>query len=130
MTVARQKKDVTQGEFNTLTDLLQRLHDEGFITDGAGASEKGERMNNLHLQCMLWLPSMNVDAHEVQQAISELVYSHTDIPRNSNWHVYAEVHWPEQQANVTWKTMVGYALQNVSHEVGTCGCLSACSCTE
>jgi hypothetical protein len=110
LTIARQKKDVTVGEFATLSDLLTRLHEDGVITDGAGASEKGERMNHLHLQCMLWLPSMNLDARDVQTAMSEPVYGHTDIPRHSNWHVYAEVHWPEEEANVSWKTMVGCVL--------------------
>ena len=122
LTIARQKKDVTPVEFRTITELLKRLHETGVITDGAGASEKGDGMNHVHLQCMLWLPEMNVDHVKVQHAIAELVYIYSDIPRHSNWHVYAETHWPDDSPNIRWKTMCG--CENPS------GCTVLVMCTD
>jgi hypothetical protein len=104
---------MTPAEYRTVSDLLKRLHEENIVSDGAGASEKGERHSHLHMQCMLWFPKLNVNAEEVQKAMSELTYVHSDIPRGQNWHVFAVIHWPNECANVSWKTMVGYVIDCV-----------------
>jgi hypothetical protein len=76
---------------------------------------KGEdKMQHLHLQCLLRLPSINVNAVEVQQACADLVYKHTYFMEGQG-HVYAEAHWPDAQPNVTWRTMVGYVCYNNIH---------------
>jgi hypothetical protein len=133
LTLARQKKDLTASEFQILADLLKSLHEAGVITYGAAASERGDRMQHLHLQCMLRLPSLNVNAVEVQQACADLVYKHTEFMEGQG-HAYAEVHWPDAQPNVTWRTMVGYVCYDnaviliTSHANVAASTISCCAC--
>jgi hypothetical protein len=88
------------------------MHEEGVITDGGAATDRGGRKGNLHLQCSFWLPTLNRNAAEVQAAMSTLVCEFAEF-MGSDRHVYAVVHEPANEPNVTWRTQCGYDLHVV-----------------
>jgi hypothetical protein len=106
LTVSRQTKDLTEDEILRLVSLYNRLHDARVITDGAAATERGDKKGHLHVQACFWLPRLNRNAAEVQAACTELVYEHAEFA-DTRRHVYAAVHEPGAESDVTWRTQVG-----------------------
>jgi hypothetical protein len=60
----------------------------------------------LHLQCCFRLPRINRNGSEVQDSTSKLVYEYAQFT-GTDRHVYAVVHEPENEPNVTWRTQCG-----------------------
>jgi hypothetical protein len=111
-TFGRQGKDVQATAVSGFTGLLKKLHDKGVITEGAAATEKGGRHHWYHVQGMFWCPKLSNSRDEVQAACAQLVYNFAGIPRGQNYHVFVELHWPDEQPHVSWRTMIGYEHQN------------------
>jgi hypothetical protein len=111
-TFGRQGNDVQATAVSGFTGLLRRSHDKGIITDGAAATEKGGRHHWYHVQGMFWCPELSSSRDEVQEACAQLVYNFSGIPRGQNYHVFVELHWPDEQPHVSWRTMIGYEHQN------------------
>jgi hypothetical protein len=106
LTISRQGGDVKTEEISRIVSLFRRMHEEGVITDGGAATERGGRKGNLHLQCSFWLPTLNRNAAEVQSAISTLVCEFAEFT-GSDRHVHAVVQ-PANEPHVTWRTQCGY----------------------
>jgi hypothetical protein len=106
LTVSRQTKDLTNDEVLRLVTLYNRLHDARVITDGAAATERGDKKGHLHVQACFWLPRLNRNAAEVQAACTELVYEHAQFA-GTRRHVFAAVHEPGTEPHVTWRTQAG-----------------------
>jgi hypothetical protein len=104
--VSRQTKDLTSTEVQNCVNLLNQLHDAGVISDGVTATERGGKKGYLHLQSCFWLPKLNRNGREVQEAFTMLVYEHAQFsgPRR---HVYATVHEITNEPHVTWRTQCG-----------------------
>lgn len=109
LTVSRKKNDLTAEEVGNCVSLFTRLSDAGVISDGATATERGEKEGHLHLQSCFWLPAMSRNSSEVQQAWSTLICEHAEFA-GTNRHVYAVVHDLSAEPHVTWRTQCGYAL--------------------
>jgi hypothetical protein len=71
--------------------MLNRLHDAGVISDGVTATERGGKEGYLHLQSCFWLPKLNRNDREVQEAFTTLVYEHAQFS-GTRRHVYATLH--------------------------------------
>jgi hypothetical protein len=107
LTFGRQGKDLQPSAVSGFTGLLKRLHEKGVISEGAAATEKGGRHHWFHVQGMFWCAKLSPSRDEVQEACGQLVYNHSGIPRGQNYHVYVELHWPDEQPHISWRTMVG-----------------------
>jgi hypothetical protein len=64
--VSWQTKDLTTDAVSRLVSLYNRLHDARVITDGAAATERGDKKGHHHVQACFWLPRLNRNAAEVQ----------------------------------------------------------------
>jgi hypothetical protein len=80
----------------------------------AATVKKGGKAHHLHLQCMLWCPKLNPNRDAVQQAAHDMVYNFAGVPKGQNYHVYVELHWPGNATHVTWRTMLGYFINDNS----------------
>jgi hypothetical protein len=107
VTISRQGGDIKPDEISRVVALFRRMHDEKIISAGGAATERGGKKGNLHLQCCFWLQSMNRNAADVQTAVSSLVCEFAEFI-GSDRHVYAVVHEPENEPNVSWRTQCGY----------------------
>jgi hypothetical protein len=113
--VSRLGKDLTPDEMDRVSSLFQKLQTCGVLTKGACSTERGERKGNLHIQGCFWCPSLNRDSSEVQEAVKCLVYETAEFTGVKR-HVYAVVHEPAHEPNVTWRAQLG------------CVCKSSASC--
>jgi hypothetical protein len=126
LVVARQTKDLTQLEVVNCVAMFERLHEAGVISDGAAATERGEKKGHLHLQCCFWLPSVNRNGAEVQAACMELVYEHAQFA-GARRHVCATIHDPSAEPNVTWQAQCGYVHHRaVIHSTTLCHAITMC----
>jgi hypothetical protein len=107
-TFGRQRKDLKPNAVSGFTGLLKRLHEKGVMSEGAAATEKGGRHHWFHVQGMFRCPKLSNSRDEVQEACAQLVYNHGGIPTGQNYHVHVELHWPDEQRHISWRTMVGY----------------------
>jgi hypothetical protein len=121
LTFGRQGKDLQPTAVSGFTGLLKRLNENNIVTEGAAATERGGKHHWYHMQAMLWCPKLNPSRQEVQEACATLVYNFAGIPKGQNYHVYAELHWPDEQPHISWKSMVGCVLS-----YSNCSCESQC----
>jgi hypothetical protein len=104
--VSLQGKDLTPDEMDRVSSLFQQLQTCGVLTKGACSTELGERRGNLHIQGCFCCPSLNRDNAEVQEAVKCLVHETAEFT-GVNRHVYAVVHEPAHEPNVTWRAQLG-----------------------
>lgn len=106
VSISRQGGDLKPDEISRIVALFRRLHEDQIISDGAVSTERGGKKGNLHLQCCFWLQMMNRNSSEVQAAVSTMVYEFGEF-MGTDRHVYAAVHEPANEPNVTWRTQCG-----------------------
>ena len=106
-TFGRQGQDLQPTAVTGFVGLLKKLHEQGVVSEGAAATERGGKHHWYHVQAMLYCPKLNRNRQDVQEACAKLVYNFVGIPKGQNYHVYAECHCSDEQAHVSWRTMVG-----------------------
>jgi hypothetical protein len=97
----RQTKDLQATAVSGFAGLLKKLNQQGELTEGADATEKGRRHQWFHVQGMFWCPKLDSWRQEVQDTFAQLVYNFAGMPRGQNYYVYCEFHWLVEQPHVS-----------------------------
>ena len=106
VSISRKGGDLKQLEISRIVSLFRRMHEEGVIAHGGASTERGDKKGNLHLQCVFWLDRLNRNGAEVRNSTTKLVYEFAQFT-GTDRHVYAVVHEPANEPNVTWRTQCG-----------------------